>query len=61
MQMADWEMVYALKRFILEVCKKNGDVYPAETLYEWIICLQMYVNSQGPNVRFLDDVDYMII
>ena len=54
-------MVYALKRFILEVCKKNGDVYPAETLYERIICLQMYVNSQGQNVRFLDDVDYMII
>ena len=59
MEMADWELVYALKRFILEVRKKNGDVYPAETLYELIICLQMYVNSQGRSVRFLDDVDYI--
>ena len=42
-------------RFIFEVRKKTGDVYPAETLYEIVISLQMYLNSVGINVKFLDD------
>ena len=33
--------------------------YPAETLYELVISLQMYLNSKGNNVRFLDDCDYI--
>ena len=57
--MADWERVYALKRFIMEVRKVTGDVYPAETLYELVISLQMYLNSCGNNVRFLDDGEYI--
>ena len=59
--MQDWECVYALKRFIMEVRKKNGDIYPAETLYEVIICLQMYLNAHGVNVKFLDDTEYVEI
>ena len=47
--MADCEMVYALKRFIVEVHKQNGEEYPAETLYELVICLQMFLNSKGKN------------
>ena len=33
--------------------------YPAETLYEVVICLQMYLNSRGINVKLLDDPDYV--
>ena len=59
MDMPDLEVCYALKRFIVEVRKKNGNVYPAETLYELVICLQMYVNSCGRNVHFLDDNEFI--
>ena len=57
--MDDWERVYALKHFIMEVRKQSGEVYPAETLYEVVICLQMYLNSRGINVKLLDDPDYV--
>ena len=59
MDMPDWELVYALKRFILEVRKKNGDIYPAETLYELVICLQMFLNCKGRSVKFIDDPEYI--
>ena len=59
--MHDWERVYTLTRFILEVRKKNGDVYPAETLYEIVVCLQMFLNSHGINIQFLDDIEYIYV
>ena len=34
-------------------------MYPAKTLYEVVVSLQMYLNARGINVRFLDDVDYI--
>ena len=59
MDMADWELAYALQCFILEVRKKNGDNYPAETLYELVVSLQMFVNAHGRNIKFLDDSEYI--
>ena len=51
--MSDEHMVYVLTRFILEVKKKNGDDYPAKTLYELIICLQLFMFMQGRKVKLL--------
>ena len=59
LEMPDWELVYALKRFILEVRKKNGEEYPAETLYELIVCIQMFLSSCGRYVKYLDDHDFI--
>ncbi len=41
-------------KFILEVCKQNGDPYPRETLYSIVIMLQMFLQTKGKHMRFLD-------
>lgn len=48
-------MCQVLTRFLLEVCKKSGEVYPSDTLYELIMSLQMYLCLHGKKVKFLDD------
>lgn len=52
------DLVYALKRFILEVRKQNGEYYPSDTLYDLFVSLQMYLHSAGRMVKFFDDVDF---
>ena len=41
------EMDFWLSRFILEVCKKNGDPYPPNTLYQLICGLQRQLCEHG--------------
>ena len=56
--MTNNELNYILKRFVLEVKKKTGDDYPAETLYELVVSLQLYLYLNGKSVKFLDDSDF---
>ena len=55
------EMVFALPRFIMEVCKKSGDNYPAETLYEIVVCLQLFLATKGRTIKILDECDFSIV
>ena len=59
MDVPDHELAYALCRFIHEVRKKNGDNYPAETLYDIIICLQLYMAMYGKEVHLLEDEQFI--
>ena len=59
MNISDEGLVYVVTRFILEVKKQNGNDYPAETLYELVICLQLFMFIQGHKVKFLDDDNFI--
>lgn len=52
------ELCFCLTRFILEAKKKNGDPYPAETLYEIIIAIQLYLALNGREMKFLLDSEF---
>ncbi len=48
---------YGLCCFITEIKKLSGDDFPAKTLYEMIICVQMYLEKMGIFWKLLDDSD----
>ena len=49
------DLCYSLMQFVLEARKQSGEDYPAESLYEMVICLQIYLSSKGKEYKFLDD------
>lgn len=55
MEMTQEELVDALCPFILEVRKQTGENYPAQTLYEIIVCIQLYMNMYGREWKVIDD------
>ena len=55
LNLTDDQLVYVLTGFILEVKKQNGEDYPAETLYELVICLQLFMFINGRKLKLLDD------
>ena len=59
MDMPDHELAYALCCFIHEVRKKNRDNHPAETLYDIIICLQLYMAMYGKEIKVLEDEQFI--
>ena len=61
LDMPNWEIAYCLTCFIIEVRKKNGLDYPAETLYEIIVCLQLWLHMRGRSLKLLDDEDFVAI
>ena len=58
LEMMKAELCHALSRFVLEVRKTNGEDYPAETMYEIIISLQMYLESNGRVLKLLNDEEF---
>ena len=48
----------ALCRFITEVRKVDGLEYPSRTLYDIIICVQFWLETQGLSWRFLVDEEF---
>ena len=56
MELDNEELNFALSRFILEIRKKSGANYPAETLYEIVVCLQLHMAMKGTHVKLLDEV-----
>ncbi len=38
----------------------NGDEYPLKTIYEMVICVQMYLETQGIFWKLLDDSDSFV-
>ncbi len=53
-EMNDDLLCETMCQFILEVRKQSGLPYPRETLYSIVIMLQMYLETKGRHVRFLD-------
>ena len=49
------ELCFSLSRFICEIRKKNTKDYPAESLYDIIICIQLHLEMHGREFKLLDD------
>lgn len=52
LEMTKDELCYARSRFIPEVKKQSGDDYPAETLYEIVISIQLYLSTNGREMNY---------
>ncbi len=52
------ELIYAVCRFILEVRKKSGENFPAETVQELVTSLQTHLEVQGRNISLLESPEY---
>ncbi len=48
---------YALCHFITKIKKINGEEYPPKTIYEMVICIQMFLETHGLFWKILDDKD----
>ena len=58
-EMTKDEINYTVSRFIMEICKKNGEKYPGCSLKQIVLCLQFYLNKFGVNWKLLADPDFM--
>ena len=57
-QMTKDELNYTVSRFICEAKKVDGSEYPSETMYSFVICLQLYMDTLGRNYKFLLDDEF---
>ena len=46
---------YRICRFITEIKKLNGGNFPPKTIYEIVVCMQMFLESKGIFWKLLDD------
>ena len=51
-------LCYGLCQFITEITKVNGEDYPPKTIYEIVICVQMYLESKGYFFKFFEDEEF---
>ncbi|XP_046544501.1 zinc finger MYM-type protein 3-like [Haliotis rubra] len=49
------ELNYSISRFICEVKKVDGCEYPPDTLYSFVICLQLYMDTLDRCFKLLSD------
>ena len=59
--MTNDELAYCLSRFVVEVRKTTGENYPSETIYELVICIQLYLSMHGREVRLLQEGVFSIL
>ena len=52
------ELCGALCKFITEVKKVDGGDFPSRTLYDIIICLQFWLESNGLSWRLISDEEF---
>ena len=55
------ELCFSLTRFTLEAKKTSGQPYPAETLYEIVISIQLYLALNGREMKFLNDPEFVTL
>ena len=53
-----FNLCFALTRFVTEVRKLDGELFPGKTLYEIIVSVQMYLETQGFNWKLIDDKEF---
>ncbi len=51
------ELATSLSKFLIEVCKLNGSEYPPQILYQMIVCMQMYLQTQKLYWHLFDKSD----
>ena len=44
--------------FITEVRKLDGSLFPGKTLYDIVVCVQMYLETYGFKWKLIDDTDF---
>ena len=58
-EMTKDEINYTVSRFIMEICKNNGEKYPGSSLKQIVLRLQFYLNKFRVNWKLLADPDFM--
>ena len=58
LQMTDTELSHWLTRFVLEVRKKNGDLYPPNTLHHIVAGLQRHLRWSGRPIDLFKDQQF---
>ena len=48
-------LLFAVPRFITKIRKVDGSDFPAKTLYDIVICLQFFLETQGFNYKLLNN------
>ena len=48
-------LVFGMRRFIIEVRKLDGEDFPPKTLYQIVLCIQFYCETEGITWRLLED------
>ena len=51
-------LCYAMTRFITEVRKIDGQQFPGKTVYDLVVCIQMYLETFGFTWKLIDDVEF---
>ena len=52
------DLCSAMCKFISEVKKFDGQDFPPKTLCDLVICVQLFLESQGLHFKFLDDPNF---
>ena len=52
------DLCFAMTRFITEVRKIDGTQFPGKTIYEIVVCVQMFLETQGFNYKLIDGKDF---
>ena len=53
------ELNYCLSRFVVEVRKQNGQLYPGKTLRELVLRMQFFLEKKGKCYKLLQDEDFV--
>ena len=51
-------LCFAMTRFITEVWKIDGSEFPGKTIYEIVVCVQMFLETKGYNYRLIDGGEF---
>ena len=52
------DLCFAMTCFITEVRKIDGSEFPGKTIYEIVVCVQMYLETKGYNYRLIDGGEF---
>ena len=49
---------FAMTRFLTEVRRVDGKHFPGRTLYDIVVCIQMYLETFGFTWKLIDDIEF---
>ena len=49
----------AMWKFITEVCKLDGKLFPGKTVYDIVVCVQMYLEIFGYTWKLIDNEKFV--
>ena len=51
-------LCFAMMRFITEVRKLDGSMFPGKTIYDLVVCVQMHLETFGFTWKLIDDPEF---